>query len=46
MQLRTSAAGVPEVAYFDSRRQACAKNYKSNSKTNAKKAEGMKERTP
>ena len=41
MQLRTSAAGVPEVAYFDSRRQACAKNYKNSSKTNAKKAEDM-----
>ncbi len=46
MQIRTIAAGVPEVAYFDSRRQACAKNYKNSSKTNAKKAEGMKERTP
>ena len=39
MQLHTIAAGVPEVAYFDSRRQACAQNYKNSSKTNAKKAE-------
>lgn len=39
MQIRTIAAGVPEVAYFDSRRQACARSYKNSSKTNAKKAE-------
>ena len=41
MQLHTIAAGVPEVAYFDSGRQACAKKYKNSSKTNAKKAEDM-----
>ena len=39
MQIRTIGASVPEVAYFDSRRQACAKNYKNSSKTKAKKAE-------
>jgi len=41
MQIRTIAASVPEVAYFDSRRQACAQNYKNSSKTKAKKAEDM-----